>query len=269
MRAILVQQRVSKALDDPETYPDELKEKSTEIVDMNEIAYGSIILHLSDNIVRQVDGSKTARVLRSALDTLFLTKTLPNKIYLLEKLFIFKIDTSKDLEANLSDFNIKVKSLSHNGKDFSNEDLTVILLNFLSDSYKEVKNAIKYAMDTLTQAIVIDALRSRDLEVRKEFKRGAREESHFVRGRTKKMDGNNYHKKVVEVLGNIAIRMHNGMVRIIHNVRYVPKLKRNLIFLGVLEDDRYWFKSKGSVLKIIKGSMVVMKGPKKNGMYYL
>ncbi|KAL2467090.1 Uncharacterized protein Adt_42941 [Abeliophyllum distichum] len=95
MRAILVQQRVSKALDDPDTHPDELKEKPTEIVDMNEIAYSSIILYLSDNIVRQVDGSKTPRHLWSTLDALFLTKTLPNKIYLLEKLFSFKMDTSK------------------------------------------------------------------------------------------------------------------------------------------------------------------------------
>ncbi|KAL2525382.1 Retrovirus-related Pol polyprotein from transposon TNT 1-94 [Abeliophyllum distichum] len=60
--------------------------------------------------------------------------------------------------------------------------------------------------------------------------------------------------------------MHDGMIRTIHNVRYVPKLKRNLIALG---DEGYWFKSEGSVLKIGKGALVVMKGPKKNGLYYL
>ncbi|KAL2512990.1 Retrovirus-related Pol polyprotein from transposon TNT 1-94 [Abeliophyllum distichum] len=61
MRAILVQQRVSKAPDDPKTFPDDLKQKPSEIDDINEIAHSSIILHLSDNIVRQVDNSKTAR----------------------------------------------------------------------------------------------------------------------------------------------------------------------------------------------------------------
>ena len=50
MRAILVQQRVVKALDDPATFSDELKAKPTEIEDMNEIACNYIILHLFDNI---------------------------------------------------------------------------------------------------------------------------------------------------------------------------------------------------------------------------
>ncbi|KAL2464876.1 Retrovirus-related Pol polyprotein from transposon TNT 1-94 [Abeliophyllum distichum] len=63
--------------------------------------------------------------------------------------------------------------------------------------------------------------------------------------------------------------MHNGIVKTIHNVRYVNNLKRNIIALGVLEDEGYWYKSEGSVLKIVKGAMAVMKGLKKNGLYYL
>lgn len=116
MRAILVQQRVAKALDDPDKYSDELKAKPKEILKMNEIAYSSIILHLFDDIVRQVEESKTARDLWTAIDNLNLTKTLPNKIYLLEKLFNFKMDDRKDLKPNLSDFSILVKSLAHNDK---------------------------------------------------------------------------------------------------------------------------------------------------------
>lgn len=61
MRAILVLQRVVKALDDPNTYPAKLKAKPDEILEMNEIAYNSIILHLSDNIVRKVEDSKTLK----------------------------------------------------------------------------------------------------------------------------------------------------------------------------------------------------------------
>ncbi|CAI9753576.1 unnamed protein product [Fraxinus pennsylvanica] len=119
MRAILVQQRVAKAIDDP---------------------------------------------------ALFLTKTLPNKIYLLEKLFSFKMDSGKNLEANLSDFSILVKSLAHNGKKFDDEDFAVIFLNSLPDSFKDIKNAIKYSRDALTQTIVTNALRLRELEIRKNLK---------------------------------------------------------------------------------------------------
>ncbi|CAA3009530.1 Hypothetical predicted protein [Olea europaea subsp. europaea] len=195
MRVILVQQRVAKALDDPVTFSDELKAKPTEIEDMNEIAYSSIILHLSDNIVRQVDSVKTTRTLWTALDALFLTKTLPNKIYLLEKLFSFKMDPGKDVEGNLSDFSIIVKSLAHNDKKFDDEDLAVILLNSLPESYREMKNAIKYGRDTLTQAIVSDALKSRELELKRGNITHSREESLFVRGRLEKKEFNFHNKK--------------------------------------------------------------------------
>ncbi|KAL2517835.1 CCHC-type domain-containing protein [Abeliophyllum distichum] len=52
-------------------------------------------------------------------------------------------------------------------------------------------------------------------------------------------------------------------------VRFVPNLKRNLVSLGVLEDDGCMFKFDFGTLKILKGSLVVMKGPKRNGLYYL
>lgn len=99
---------------------------------MNEIAYNSIILHLSDHIIRQVDVAKTARALQIALDKLFLTKTLPNKIQLLEKLVSFRTNTEKDLEINLSDFSIIVKSFAHNEKKFNNQDFGCDLIKFIA-----------------------------------------------------------------------------------------------------------------------------------------
>lgn len=86
MRAILGQQRVAKALMILNFFA-KLKDKPNEILDMNELAYGSIIMHLSDNKIKQVKATKTLGALWVTLDALFLTKTLPNKIYLLEKLF--------------------------------------------------------------------------------------------------------------------------------------------------------------------------------------
>lgn len=182
MKNILIQQRDAKTLEGPETYSDELKAKLPEIEDMNEIAYNSIILHLYDDIVRQVNEAKTVN--------LFLTETLPNKIYLLEKLISFKMDTRKHLKLNLSDFDIIVKNLAHSEKKLEDEDLVVILLNSLLESYKDVRNVIKYSRVKLIQAIVIDALRSRELKVKKESKSYSRKESMSVRERTKKRESN-------------------------------------------------------------------------------
>ena len=328
--------------------------------------------------LRQVDSAKTARALWIALDALFLTKTLPNKIYLLEKLFSFKMDPGKDVEGNLSDFSIIVKSLAHNDKTFDDEDLAVILLNSLPESYREIKNAIKYGRDTLAQAIVSDALKSRELELKRDNRIHSREESLFVRERSEKKEFNFHNKKgrgkskmrskskdksgkkcyhcgklghfkkdcfdwkrkqkdpnnsdvdnaaiatefnslhVMNVseeefdknwildtgctfhmcpdrswfynyreteprkvymgdnnsqnvigVGDIAIRIYDGAVTQLRNVRYVPNLKKNLISLGSLEDEGYTFKSGNKILKIMKGSLIVMKGPKRNGLYYL
>lgn len=59
------------------------------------------------------------------------------------------MDPKKDSEVNLSNFNITVKSLIHSDKKFDDEDLAVILLISLPNSYNDVRNAIKYSGDKL------------------------------------------------------------------------------------------------------------------------
>lgn len=49
------------------TFSDECRTKANWIKETNEIAYGSIILYLSDQIVRKVDEHKAARALWIAL----------------------------------------------------------------------------------------------------------------------------------------------------------------------------------------------------------
>lgn len=63
MKAILVQQGVDKALDDPNTFLTKLKAKPNEILDTNGITYSSIILYLPDNILRQVEDLENARLM--------------------------------------------------------------------------------------------------------------------------------------------------------------------------------------------------------------
>lgn len=60
-------------------------------------------------------------------------------------------------------------------------------------------------------------------------------------------------------IGTIKIKMFDGVVRALCDVWHVPKLKKNLIFLGTLESDGFSFKGMDGVLLIIEGAMVVMK----------
>ena len=68
---------------------------------------------------------------------------------------------------------------------------------------------------------------------------------------------------------SIKIRMHDGIVRTLSNVRHVLNLKKNLISLGTFDYNGSKFSAKGRVLRVSKGSLVVMKGKKVDTLYIL
>jgi len=51
-------------------------------------------------------------------------------------------------------------------------------------------------------------------------------------------------------------------------VRYVPQVKKNLISVGALKTLGHAVSVRDDVLKITRGSMVVMKGVRHNNLYY-
>ena len=69
--------------------------------------------------------------------------------------------------------------------------------------------------------------------------------------------------------GTVKIKHYDGIERVLEDVRYIPKLKRNLISLGMLEKLGYTFKSEPNSLRVDRGLLTVMKGIIKNGLYTL
>ncbi|KAA0067607.1 retrotransposon protein, putative, Ty1-copia subclass [Cucumis melo var. makuwa] len=364
IRVILVQHKVAKILDE-EKLPENITE--SEKRDMDEMTYSTILLYLSDEVLRLVDEATTTGELWKKLESLYLTKFLPNK----EKFFRYKMDQSKSLEENLDEFQKIIVDLSNIGEKMSDENQAVILLNSLPETYREVKAAIKYGRDSLTMSIVLDALKTRNLEIKKERKDG---ELLMARGRSEKKswkgkerssrskskgksrkcflchkghfkkncplnksreastseanvtDGYNFaeitdgyesaevlmvsHRDIqdawimdsgctfhmtphrdfltnfqkgdggkvllgdngicdVKRTGSVQIATHDEMVRILTNVRYVPKLKRNLISLGELDRSGCTIKSENGVMKVTKGSLVKLRGTLRHGLYVL
>ena len=74
---------------------------------------------------------------------------------------------------------------------------------------------------------------------------------------------------IIHVMGTVRIKMFHGIVRELKEVRYVPQLKRSLISVGALEALGLVISVRDGVLKMIKGSMVVMKGVRRDNLYYL
>jgi len=64
----------------------------------------------------------------------------------------------------------------------------------------------------------------------------------------------------MEGIGTILIKMFDGMVRKLKEVRYVPQLKKNLISVRALEALSLEISGRNGVLKMLRGLMIVMKG---------
>ena len=70
-------------------------------------------------------------------------------------------------------------------------------------------------------------------------------------------------------VGTVLIKMFDGMVRELKDIRYVFQIKKNLISVETLEEQGPEFSDRDGVLKVLKGSMIVLKGVKHNNLYYL
>ena len=63
--------------------------------------------------------------------------------------------------------------------------------------------------------------------------------------------------------------MFDGMVWELKEKMYVPQLKRNLISVGALEALGHEVSIRDGVLKMTRGSMLVLKSVRRNNLYYL
>ena len=80
--------------------------------------------------------------------------------------------------------------------------------------------------------------------------------------------GNDFSCKIVGV-GSVQIKMHDGSVRTLIDVRHVPKLRKKLISLGVLDSIGYKCTTQGGVLKVSKCILVVMKENRIRNLYHI
>lgn len=73
----------------------------------------------------------------------------------------------------------------------------------------------------------------------------------------------------VSGIGTVNIKFEDGNNISLKHVRHVPQIKRNLISMAMLDRDGFNVKIKNGVLRVLRGSLVVMQGRIKNGIYIL
>jgi hypothetical protein len=191
LKGIIVHQKVAKALKPKEELTDKLQKE--ELEDMEELAYYTIIMYLSNTVRRKVQNMKTARELWSKLEEIYMKPSLTNKINLLESLYGFKMSSHLSLDDNLDVFNQIIIGLANLKHTVDEESQAVILLRSLPPAYQKLKSVIKYWRDTLTLDDVLGALKSKEQEMSKE-KDNVKDEAYLARGRDNNRGRDHYRK---------------------------------------------------------------------------
>ncbi|RVW26906.1 Glutamate receptor 2.1 [Vitis vinifera] len=251
MRALLVQQGLQDALLGEKNLPNTMQEKHK--IELLEKAHGAIILSLGDTVLREVAKAKSAAKLLLKLESLYMTKSLANRLHKNIKLYTFKMTPNA--------------------------------------SYTNMKEAIMYGRDILTFDEVQSILHARELHKQEESKEELEVDSgkewildsgcsfHMCPIKAWFEDfkeangghvllGNNKHCKILGT-GTVKIKHYDGIERVLEDIRYIPELKMNLISLGMLDKLGYTFKSEPNSLRVARGSLTVMKVTIKNELYTL
>lgn len=76
---------------------------------------------------------------------------------------------------------------------------------------------------------------------------------------------------VVKAVGmrDVCLETNNGNTLVLKNVKHNPDIRMNLIFTCKLDDERFCNTFRNSQWKLIKGSMVVVKGKKCSSLYVM
>ncbi|KAH9723371.1 retrovirus-related pol polyprotein from transposon TNT 1-94-like protein [Citrus sinensis] len=219
MRAILIQQGLDGALDNEEDQIGK-KEKSEgssslggDMRSINKKAHSTIILHLSDEVLRE-EGT-----------------TMKNY---------------------LDEFNKLILDLENVNINLEDEDIALILLSSLPDSYEHFVDTLLYGRQTLTLKDVKSALESKDLKKRAEGKDQGLDEGLMAKLKPEKKK--NHEKKGC----SFHMSPNKQLFKTFEKVN-----------TGTVDQSGCSIKAKNGELQVTKNGIVIMKGIRRNGLYVL
>ncbi|GKF18881.1 hypothetical protein Tco_0063799 [Tanacetum coccineum] len=156
MRALLIQHGCEAAL---EVLPVDMEAKTK--AELNKKAHSAMILCLGNKVLREVTRETTAAGVWSKLKTLYMTKSLANKLYLKKKLYTFYMPAGRKISEHIDEFNKIVLYLANIEVKFEDEDLALLLLTFLPASYEHFVDTLLYGREALTLKDVMATLNSK------------------------------------------------------------------------------------------------------------
>ncbi|KAG7598335.1 Reverse transcriptase RNA-dependent DNA polymerase [Arabidopsis suecica] len=151
---------------DADEPPDKI-EKREALKEKIQKARGTIVLSVTDRVLRKVIKEKTAAAMLKALDNQYMSKALPNRIYLKQKLYGYKMSENQSMESNLDEFVRIIADLENTNVTVTDEDQAILLLMSLPRAYDQLRDTLKYGSGrtTLTFDEVVAAIHSKELEL--------------------------------------------------------------------------------------------------------
>ena len=128
MRAVLVQQGLLKALQGVEALPQDWSAEEKE--DTLNRAHSAIMLSLSDEVLREMENETIAAGLWLKLESIYMTKSLTNRLYLKQRLYTLRMTEGTPIQNHLDEFNKVIMDLKSMDNKIDDEDRTLILLFF-------------------------------------------------------------------------------------------------------------------------------------------
>ena len=119
-----------------------------------EKATSSIQLSLTNEVLREVTKIETADELWKRLKTLYMKKSLTNRLFLKQRLYTFKMEEGVSIDKQLELFNDIIMQFKNMEVEINDEDQALILLCSLPSSYAHFVDTLIYGRDSIYMEIV-------------------------------------------------------------------------------------------------------------------
>lgn len=159
MKAVMVHQGISAAISKDEIAKIEDKKILSNI---QAKAHSSLILSLGDEVISVVSDEAKNIGIWEKLDSIYMKKSLTNRLYLKKKLNTLQMEESK--EKHLDDYNRIMLDLNDAGVKQDEEDQDIILLSSLPRVYEHFVDTTLYGRQTLTVTEINSTLNSEELQ---------------------------------------------------------------------------------------------------------
>uniref|UniRef100_A0A803PGK5 GAG-pre-integrase domain-containing protein n=1 Tax=Cannabis sativa TaxID=3483 RepID=A0A803PGK5_CANSA len=200
MKALLIHQGLYEALLGEKFVPDLMSEKDKK--ETLAKAHSAIILTLGDNVLRKVAKEDIVTVAWLKLESLYMTKSSVNRLYLKHALYSFKMMEDKSIGKQIDEFNKLILDFKNIGVTVEDKDQALLLLSSLSKSFTHFKDTILYGKESITLDDVQSVLNSKELNQRSELKNFKSGDGLFTRdNKSCKMVG----------IGIVRLKLHDGV----------------------------------------------------------